>query len=64
MVDRVFERFHRVDDSRTPARDGGGAGLGLAIARSIADLHQGSLSAGNRPEGGVRFVLRLPLFPA
>jgi signal transduction histidine kinase len=63
-IDQVFERFHRVDDSRTPERDGGGAGLGLAIARSIADLHQGSLSAENRPEGGVRFVLRLPLFPA
>jgi len=63
-IDRIFERFHRVDDSRTPERDGGGAGLGLAIARSIADLHQGSLSAGNRPEGGVQFILRLPLFPA
>jgi signal transduction histidine kinase len=63
-IDRIFERFHRVDDSRTPERDGGGAGLGLAIARSIADLHQGSLSAGNRPEGGVQFVLRLPLFRA
>ncbi|HET9582381.1 MAG TPA: ATP-binding protein [Gemmatimonadota bacterium] len=63
-IDRIFERFHRVDDSRTPERDGGGAGLGLAIARSIADLHQGSLSAENRTGGGIRFVLRLPLFSA
>lgn len=63
-IDRVFERFHQVDDSRTHERDGGGAGLGLAIARSITDLHHGSLSAENLPGGGLRLALRLPLHPA
>jgi two-component system OmpR family sensor kinase len=58
---RVFERFHRVEDSRTPERDGGGAGLGLAIARSIAVAHAGDLTVENRPEGGTRFVARLPI---
>lgn len=60
-LERVFERFHRVGDSRTPERDGGGAGLGLAIARSIARIHGGDLTAENRAGGGTRFEARLPL---
>lgn len=60
-IGRIFDRFHRVGDSRTPERDGGGAGLGLAIARSIAEVQGGSLTAANRPAGGARFVARLPL---
>lgn len=60
-LDRVFERFHRIGDSRTPERDGGGAGLGLAIARSIAEVHDGTLSVESRPGDGARFVARLPL---
>ncbi len=60
-LERVFDRFHRVGDSRTPERDGGGAGLGLAIARSIVEVQGGSLTAENRPDGGARFVARLPL---
>lgn len=55
----LFERFYRADQSRS--REGGGTGLGLAIAQQLALAHGGDLSAANRPEGGARFVLRLPL---
>jgi signal transduction histidine kinase len=57
-ADRVFERFYRAD----AARDGtaGGAGLGLAIARWIVDLHGGDIRAEpNRPHG-CAIVVRLP----
>lgn len=56
--DRVFERFSRVDDART-ARDGG-AGLGLAIAREIAERHGGALTLDPDSSCGARFLLRLP----
>jgi signal transduction histidine kinase len=61
-VDRIFEPFVRLDAAR--ARDTGGAGLGLAIARSIAVAHGGTLTVESRPGAGSRFVLRLPLAPA
>ncbi|MFE9248292.1 ATP-binding protein [Streptomyces sp. NPDC007088] len=57
--ERIFERFVRLDDAR--ARDEGGAGLGLALARDLALRHGGTLTVGERPGGGARFVLRLPL---
>ncbi|HEX6215078.1 MAG TPA: ATP-binding protein, partial [Vicinamibacterales bacterium] len=47
---RVFERFYRVDQSRTG--DPGGTGLGLSIVRHLIELHGGKVSASNRPEGG------------
>jgi len=55
----IFERFTRLDDSRT--RDGGGSGLGLAIARTLAAAHGGSITAGEAPDGWCRFTLALPL---
>lgn len=55
--DRIFDRFHRADQSRS--RDTGGTGLGLAIARTVAQRHRGSLDLGESPRGA-RFVLRLP----
>jgi signal transduction histidine kinase len=54
----VFERFYRVDRSRS--RSEGGSGLGLAIARQLAEAHGGSLIAGNHPQGGAVFSLSLP----
>ncbi|MBN2086364.1 MAG: HAMP domain-containing protein [Anaerolineales bacterium] len=57
-IDRIFERFYRLDSGR--ARAEGGSGLGLAIARKLAEAHGGALTAENRPEGGARFTLRLP----
>ena len=58
-LSRVFERFYRVDKSR--ARDPGGTGLGLAIVRHLVELHGGTVRAENRPEGGTRVTITLPL---
>jgi signal transduction histidine kinase len=58
-LDRVFEVAFRGQPARTPGSDSGG-GLGLAIARGIAEAHHGDISVRN--EGaGCRFTLRLPL---
>ena len=55
---RVFERFYRVDKSRTS--DPGGTGLGLSIVRHLVELHGGKVSAANRREGGAIFTISLP----
>jgi signal transduction histidine kinase len=56
--ERVFDRFTRLDPSRSRST-GGGAGLGLAIVRAIAEAHGGSVEVlDNAP--GARFVLRMP----
>jgi len=59
-LSRVFERFYRVDKSRTRP---GGTGLGLAIVKHLIELHGGQAVAENRPEGGARFVITLPNQP-
>jgi signal transduction histidine kinase len=56
--ERIFQRWLRLDESR--ARDDGGAGLGLAIARSIARNHGGEVELTDSPLGGARAVVRLP----
>ncbi|NIP82370.1 MAG: HAMP domain-containing protein [Gemmatimonadetes bacterium] len=62
-VDRIFERFYRADRSRTHHAETSGTGLGLSIVRAIAKVHGGRARAGNRPEGGAEFVVRLPRAP-
>jgi signal transduction histidine kinase len=59
---RVFDRFHRVDPAR--GRRSGGAGLGLAIARSVVAAHGGTIAIERRAEGGTRVVIELPLLVA
>lgn len=59
QLEAVFDRFHRVDASRS----GGGSGLGLTIARAIAEDHGGSLRALANPAGGTVMLLTLPLRP-
>lgn len=54
---RVFERFYRVDKSRS--RDPGGTGLGLAIVRHLVELHGGKVFAENRAGGGAQFTILL-----
>lgn len=56
---RVFQPFYRVEDSRS--RDTGGTGLGLAIAQSIVQAHGGELILTNRPGGGLRACINLPV---
>jgi len=55
---RVFERFYRVDRARS--RESGGTGLGLSIVKHLVELLGGTVRAGNRPEGGAVFTIRLP----
>jgi signal transduction histidine kinase len=55
---RVFDPFYRVETSRS--RESGGTGLGLTIARNIAEQHGGSISLANHPEGGLEATLMLP----
>ena len=57
-LDRLFDRFYRVDHAR--AREHGGTGLGLAIVRAIMQLHAGDVGAESQPDGHVRFWLRFP----
>lgn len=54
----VFERFGRLDEGR--ARDAGGAGLGLAVVRRIAEHHGGGVQVTDGPLGGACFVVDLP----
>jgi signal transduction histidine kinase len=59
QLERIFERFHRVDEGRS--RDGdGGSGLGLAIARAIVEAHGGRIWAEAAPGGGAAITLELP----
>jgi two-component system OmpR family sensor kinase len=60
--DRVFERFYRVDSSRT--RDAGGSGLGLSIVAALVAAHGGRVAVEDTPGGGATFVVELPLAPA
>jgi hypothetical protein len=58
-LDRVFEPFHRGEPSRN--RETGGVGLGLPIARNIMRAHGGDVVIVNRPTGGVKATVTLPV---
>lgn len=54
----LFERFYRGDPARGRSA---GSGLGLAIVKQWVEAHGGTIRAGNRPDGGAQFVVRLPI---
>jgi two-component system phosphate regulon sensor histidine kinase PhoR len=57
-LERIFERFYRVDRARS--RESGGTGLGLSIVKHLVQRLSGEVRAANRPEGGAVFTVRLP----
>jgi two-component system sensor histidine kinase SenX3 len=58
-LERIFERFYRVDAARS--RSTGGTGLGLAIVRHVAHNHDGQIEVTSREGEGSTFTLRLPV---
>ena len=56
-LDKIFERFYRVDKSR--ARETGGCGLGLSIAKTIVDNHKGNISVTSKDGEGTSFIVTL-----
>lgn len=56
---RIFERFYRVDKTRS--RKLGGSGLGLPIAKTIVEAHEGRLEADSKPGGGTTMSIKLPI---
>ena len=57
-MERVFQPFVRLEESR--GRETGGSGLGLTIARAVVLAHGGEIALANRPEGGLRVTITLP----
>jgi signal transduction histidine kinase len=58
MLEAIFQPFCRVEEARD--RQSGGTGIGLAITARTVALHGGMVTAGNRPEGGLEVLIRLP----
>ena len=58
-IEKLFERFYRVDKSRSRAR--GGTGLGLSIVKDIIEAHNGQIMAKQSKNGGLIFTFKLPL---
>lgn len=59
-LSRVFDRFYKVDVSRTGTAMPSGSGLGLSIVQAIVRRHGGQIEAANLPDGGARFTITLP----
>lgn len=54
LLNRIFERFFRLNEGRT--RDSGGSGLGLSIVKNAVQFHHGKITVKNRKEGGLEFL--------
>ncbi len=59
LRERVFDRFARLDTSRSS--ESGGSGLGLAIVKAVAEVHGGRVTCSESPLGGARFTVSLPV---
>jgi two-component system sensor histidine kinase SenX3 len=59
-LDRIFERFYRVDPARS--RETGGTGLGLSIVKHVSTKHGGEVKVWSSPNVGSTFALRLPIY--
>lgn len=57
-LDKLFDRFYRLDSSRS--RDSGGYGIGLSIAKSIVEAHNGKISVKSEDQHSICFTVRLP----
>jgi two-component system OmpR family sensor kinase len=62
QMELVFRPYYRLEGSRS--RETGGVGLGLSIARAVIRAEGGEIALSNRPEGGLRARVTLPLGPA
>lgn len=58
-LDKIFDRFYRVDKARS--RDAGGTGLGLAITKSVIQMHRGTIKVFSKVDDGTTFSVRIPL---
>lgn len=56
-LNRLFERFYRINEGRT--RDSGGSGLGLSIVKNAVAFHKGTITVKNRKEGGLVFLFKI-----
>ena len=56
-LNRLFERFYRINEGRT--RDSGGSGLGLSIVKNAVAFHKGNITVKNRKEGGLEFLFKI-----
>ena len=61
QLEKIFDAFYQVDGSST--REFGGAGLGLAIAKSLVDAHHGTIEVQSEPNQGTTFIVTLPQQP-
>lgn len=61
MMETAFERFYRIPNKLMKREDSQGLGLGLAIAQTIAEIHNGELKITGRPQGGMVFAFYLPI---
>lgn len=59
----IFDRFYRADNARTTEQSTGGFGLGLSLAKLIADLHGGEIIISSIPDKGTKATVRLPIAP-